>query len=467
MTSKVKLQKESEVKTTIRIISTMLPTIVILILAFILFPYTKELTKSQIDLLSLTPYAIFLIGAILSIHFNRSRVFFTILILTLSLFANRYYQDKQDIKLFFSILCIIIPINFVILVFYKERGIFSVWGIIRIGFIISQFAIANWVLHSEYRDYITIIYKNFIPMKENVLKTIVKSILKILPGGTSFSTTISQVSIIAFIIAFIILLIHIIKNRYIQEVVYIELLLVLLYLIYTNENLVMNYLCFIAFGICLIITIIQDTYSMAFFDELTGLPSRRALRQDMMKLGMRYSIAMLDIDFFKKFNDTYGHDTGDEVLKLVASMIKNVSGGGKSYRYGGEEFTILFPGKNKNDVIIYLDELRERIGKKGYVLPPKNSGSKKSRNNSSGKVNSNRKKSYKKGNNRNKSKHKTNNRRGSKLRSSRITAKVIYITVSIGVSQRDESYKTPDTVLKAADTALYRAKKKGRNCVSK
>ena len=118
-----------------------------------------------------------------------------------------------------------------------------------------------------------------------------------------------------------------------------------------------------AAGLMLIIGIIEDSYSMAYLDELTGIPSRRALRENLMKLGNKYVIAMIDIDFFKKFNDKYGHDVGDDVLKLVASNLVKVTGGGKAFRYGGEEFTILFPGKSINDVIPHLENLREQVSK--------------------------------------------------------------------------------------------------------
>ena len=106
---------------------------------------------------------------------------------------------------------------------------------------------------------------------------------------------------------------------------------------------------------------------MAYLDELTGVPSRRALREDLMKLGNKYVIAMIDIDFFKKFNDKYGHDVGDDVLKLVASNLVKVTGGGKAFRYGGEEFTILFPSKSINDVMPHLESLREQVSKSGYT----------------------------------------------------------------------------------------------------
>jgi diguanylate cyclase (GGDEF)-like protein len=90
--------------------------------------------------------------------------------------------------------------------------------------------------------------------------------------------------------------------------------------------------------------VLQDSYRMAFHDELTGLPGRRALNERLMGLDDHYAIAMIDVDHFKLFNDSWGHEVGDQVLKLVASRLQRVGGGGRAYRYGGEEFTIVFAG---------------------------------------------------------------------------------------------------------------------------
>jgi diguanylate cyclase (GGDEF)-like protein len=176
--------------------------------------------------------------------------------------------------------------------------------------------------------------------------------------------------------------------------------------------------------------VIETAYAMAYHDELTGLPARRSLNNTLQSLGRSYAIAMLDIDFFKKFNDRYGHDVGDQVLCMVASHINRVSGGGKPFRYGGEEFTIVFPGKSKNDVIPYLENLRESIagaqfGLRGKNRPKKTPKKKKSKRN----------------------------------------PKTVSVTISIGVAEPGRNFSKPAEVMKGADLALYRAKKKGRNCV--
>ncbi|WP_367277924.1 GGDEF domain-containing protein [uncultured Shewanella sp.] len=179
-----------------------------------------------------------------------------------------------------------------------------------------------------------------------------------------------------------------------------------------------------------ILTVLTDSYFLAYRDELTGLASRRALFNLVLSLGRKYSVAMLDIDHFKKFNDTYGHDVGDQVLKLVASKIGGVRGGGKAFRYGGEEFTIIFPRKDIPSTLDYLEEVRQAIEEYDIVL----------RND--------KRKSQSKAT-RGKTQHK---------------AKTVSVTISIGVAEHQSS-ETFEQTMKRSDQALYKAKKKGRNQV--
>ncbi len=403
-------------------------------LAYLFYKKTDAMSQPQLDIVKYAPYAILLIGAVISWKFNRSREFFILIVLGLSLAAITFLpgvtgqgdlgdsppMKKSDI---YSLISLAIPLNIGLFSFFKERGIWSLWGGLRMGILLLQVLLAYWLIRPEQSKWLGLMEQEFLPVNLHSV------------------TPISQAALILFLAAGIILILRQIRYKTSQEISFIGVLgAVIMVLHQGNANIMMYPVFFAASGIILITSIIQDSYSMAFSDELTGLPSRRALKQDMMKLGMNYAMAMLDIDHFKKFNDTYGHDTGDEVLKLVASIIKDVTGGGKAYRYGGEEFTVLFPGKSIPEVFPHLEQLREKVSKRAFTL-------------------------RKPGNRRRKStKRKA---RGRSTRSRSATQKQIYITISIGVSQRSDKHKTPDTVMKSADTALYRAKKKGRNCVSK
>ncbi|WP_164515194.1 GGDEF domain-containing protein [Paenibacillus lentus] len=412
-----------DLKTTVRAIVKLVLPFVLIAAAYFLYQETNTMAEAQLEIIRILPYVTFAIGAIISWKFNRSREFFILILLALSLASMEYLPDLLKTRAsiptttadIYTIISVLIPLNIGLFSLFKERGVLSVWGLLRIGIILSQVLISMWLLRPEQRELLSLLKKDVLPVSLVPL------------------TSVIQVSVGLFLIALILLIIRQVKYKSSQDISFIAVLCALLYVLHKNADSMQYSVFFAVSGIVLMTSIIQDSYSMAFTDELTGLPSRRALKQDMMKLGMNYVIAMLDIDHFKKFNDTYGHDTGDEALKLVASVIKDVTGGGKSYRYGGEEFTILFPGKSVQDALPHLEQLREQISKRPFTL----------RN--------------RKGKGRSKSRRKTRNR----------TGKQIHITVSIGLAQKSEKHKKPDAVMKSADTALYRAKKKGRNCVSK
>ncbi|WP_054912558.1 diguanylate cyclase [Pseudomonas sp. NBRC 111127] len=177
----------------------------------------------------------------------------------------------------------------------------------------------------------------------------------------------------------------------------------------------------------------HEAYQMAFRDELTGLPGRRALNERMQRLGRNYVIAMTDVDHFKKFNDTHGHDVGDQVLRLVASRLAKVTGGGRAYRYGGEEFALVFAGKTAEECVPHVEAVREVIA--NYVMHLRDKHS-RPQDDTTGRQ----------------------RRAGS-------SGGTVSVTISIGVAERQADHRNPAAVLKSADQALYNAKGAGRNCV--
>ena len=161
----------------------------------------------------------------------------------------------------------------------------------------------------------------------------------------------------------------------------------------------------------------DELKSIAMHDKLTGLYNRHYLidvADRKILSAHRHNTAlcmiMLDIDHFKKVNDTYGHLTGDEVLKAIAKVLK-FSTRAEDFvsRYGGEEFIIIFEGCDIKDGLLRVEKIREEI----ESLNPQN----------------------------------------------------IKVTASFGISELSENHKNFDMLLKDADEALYIAKDNGRNQV--
>ncbi len=353
-------------------------------------------------ILQYTLYLLFFLAFLTSFFLNKSKVFFLLLFLLLYLLMMEFYSSRAfSFYPFFNIFLLLFNLFFISS--YKERGVFSSSGIRRISFIIIQF-------------YFFYLLGNRTDIHNELLDLLLQ-----------VNRSIFLLSVLLFLLS----LINIVKNFKSNEDYAFLFVLINIFVLFFNLQanyqlltLVFTLLILLVF----IFAILKDFYAMAYLDELTGLPGRRALREEVLKLGDYYSIAMLDIDYFKKFNDKFGHDVGDQALKMVASMIDRVKGGAKAYRYGGEEFTILFPGKSSKEAYPFLEELRESIASRPFII----------RNNK-----------------RDKKKAGKNIKSGEEVR----------ITVSIGLAEKTNKEKNPLEVIKKADQELYKAKRKGRNCV--
>lgn len=168
---------------------------------------------------------------------------------------------------------------------------------------------------------------------------------------------------------------------------------------------------------------LEAVRSESLTDQLTGIANRKCFDRTMAQVydaagreGHSLTLLLIDIDHFKKFNDTHGHQTGDQVLRLVAQTLKgHVKGVDLAARYGGEEFAVILPRTHIGDAVVVADHLRHAVQNKELV--------KRSTNTSLGRI-----------------------------------------TVSIGVA----TYRLGDTIdslIERADKCLYAAKASGRNCV--
>ncbi|PFG58173.1 diguanylate cyclase (GGDEF)-like protein [Vibrio sp. ES.051] len=223
------------------------------------------------------------------------------------------------------------------------------------------------------------------------------------------------------------------KNKIIHVMTYSAMMLASATFIFFDVQYISSTM-FTLTGLLIIIYATSTSHQLAFTDSLTLIPSRRALDLDLKHMGRKYTIAMLDVDHFKKFNDTYGHDTGDDVLKMVASLLMKTPGGAKVYRFGGEEFTIVFKGKYTDECKEHLETARKSIA--GYEMILRDEESRPD-----------------------------DHKQGQKKRGNDSSRrKSVFVTASFGAAD-SRNGQAPQDVIKLADEALYKAKKAGRNCV--
>ena len=207
-------------------------------------------------------------------------------------------------------------------------------------------------------------------------------------------------------------------------------------------------------------SLIETSYVLAYHDELTGIRGRRAFNESLLSLDQQYAIAIVDIDHFKKFNDTYGHDVGDQVLCMVAKRLSQAGGDGQAFRCGGEEFAIVFRNTSAKEAFEHLDSLRLIVEKSTFQVR----GSERRAERRAGKRSDSRNDLRKGEADRRKPARRKIASASPNPSPDRLSDQ-LSVTVSIGVAEPSTRYRQPEQVIQAADQALYRAKNKGRNRV--
>ena len=368
--------------------------------------------------LHILPYVIFAIGLALCWLFYNSREFNLFIILAVSFgVLSQFFWIKGlagfQRELLFNLLCILIPLNFLIFNYLKERGILNQYGIRRLLFVVLQIIAAFWLVKTNQLGISTYLSMDVFlhPLQG---KTIIRQSGQMMMG-----------------LSLVVLSTHwLIRPNHLRSA-WILALISLIVALHFVLNMQLATVYFMISGIILVSAIIINSYNLAYKDELTQMSSRRALKQELASLGKTYTLAMVDVDHFKKLNDNYGHDVGDEVLKMLATHLQSVEGGGKAYRYGGEEFTIVFAGKDASSAAVYLDALRNKIASKPFIV---------------------------------RNKKRPKDKPGQKPKKSESTQE-LNVTVSIGVAEKQAKHSSTQDIMKSADNALYKAKKKGRNRV--
>ncbi len=387
------------------------------VIAWQQFPELPELIRA---LLPYGPYGVALGGMALAWMFNRSGAFFLLLLLASVHSVLRYVLPGEgagdlDPEVIYLSMTVLLPINVAVFALLSERGILTWRGGLRLGFLGLQVLLVAWLAWIS-PAWPARLAAYAVPwVSEHLISPVPQS------------------ATVLFLLALGVLLVRVFLYRTALDGAILGVLLSTQMTVHVGEEPLQASLFLTAAGLMLMVAIVQDSYHMAYVDELTGLPARRALQEDLMKLGAHYALAMVDVDHFKKFNDRYGHHSGDQVLRMVASKLAQVSGGGKAFRYGGEEFTLVFPGKALHEIEPHLEASRRVIAETRFALRGKDRPKRGSE--------------------------------GARGKTPIKEAREVAVTVSIGSAESSERYGTPAEVLRAADRSLYWAKKLGRNRV--
>jgi diguanylate cyclase (GGDEF)-like protein len=371
------------------------------------------------------PYTLLAVAALLGVSFSQSRILFiSVLIALIALLIDSAYFVKHDpgrAEVVILLSCIYVPSLMALFYFLNERGTLSVHGCVRIVFVLSGLLVVV-----------------VLPLASTV-KEAVSSVEMALFRPRPPTLMVPAIAVVMLAVCASLLLVR--KKH--ESPFLGPLLCIALLHFFSGLNFRSNLwhagqersvlLAFMSgSGFTLAWAVMESSWRSMHLDELTELPGRRSLKHHLARLGSSYAIAVVDLDHFKKINDRYGHNAGDQVLRYVATCLKNNTAG-KAYRFGGEEFAIICEGQDFDAMVVAMEDVRKAIEEKRFEVRRKSRPRRKSER--------------------------------ARIKTSDGKSKAITLSVSIGVAGNSDRYDSPQEVFVAADKALYRAKKAGRNCV--
>lgn len=419
-------------------------------------------------------YAVFGAGLLLAWRFHSSRLLFVFLTLLLAHRAVEFFSGGRVAalgpgRIALEAVAFLLPLNFIVFAVLREWGLVVSALFPRLGLLFFESVFVAIICRPGETTAPALLHPGFL--------------------GIFSWMRIPTLALLAFAAAAVVLLLRFLLHGKPTESGMLWTL-VAAFLSFQSGGVGSTATAYVATAaLILISSIIENSYLLAYHDELTTLPARRAFNDALLRLEEPYAAAVVDIDHFKRFNDTYGHETGDQVLRLVAAKLAGVTGGGRAYRVGGEEFSILFPGKSVKDALPHLELLRsvieasrfqvrggqERRSSSENQLPGSQSGRRKASRSQDGLVAAHRAEDFparESPRERRSAERRAEARRtpASRRRSTRVGLNEtldhpLSVTVSIGVSEPDTKARAPEQVIQAADKALYRAKQSGRNRV--
>ncbi|MCF6254413.1 MAG: GGDEF domain-containing protein, partial [Thiomicrorhabdus sp.] len=249
-----------------------------------------------------SPYVAVALGVFIALWLNRIQPVLILLSLAcfnavLFYFSSSFFGLVPASDTLFSILIVLLPFNILLWILLPEKGVFNkrLNSLVLFIFFV-QAALIYWALKEAPERWLVFLNTPILEHSDLILLSISTGLM--------------------FLLALFFIVLKMNQSSF--KILYHAVFMVLVLMLYgVNQGDDPNVLAWLSAFSAMVLTLsmIFEAHHIAYTDELTGILGRRALMENFLGLGKKYTLAMVDIDHFKKFNDTYGHDVGDEVLR--------------------------------------------------------------------------------------------------------------------------------------------------------
>lgn len=363
-------------------------------------------------------YPLIVIGAgvLVGLLFKRMWLMLVILILAIAdrvllYFAANTVVPMEGGRLIYHAISFLLPLNLCVFAFMKRRGDMTWQSIGLLGAILLQGGAVTFIY--QFRSL------GFGAFLEDSSIT----------GGLLERIPLSQLALFAFGLAFAYYLFLYIRTRGVIERAFCWALISIFYALALDRIGPESSIYFSTAGLIFVVSVIENIYGEGFQDELTDLPTGKSMRGILSRLNTGYTVAMIEVDNFKRLRDNHGRRVSKQVLRSIGEKLKSVTGGGEPFHYEGKVFAVIFPGMFLQNTLPHMEELRQLIKKPGPIPHDEKSPRKKPK----------------------------------KLKKVEILANKVSVTVSIGVAERSDADMSPLQAIQQAEKALAVAKNEGRD----
>ncbi len=352
------------------------------------------------------------LGSLLALAYRRRRALYALVMLGVAAWAWALpgEGDEELARAVVGTVAVLLPVNVLGLGVCRERPPTSAAGLAGLGVVALQPLAVAYAWHAYHPAFLALPW------------------VRLLPAGVARSVGLPDASLIAFAVAFVVLAVRAAVSADPLDGGVLFALVGSLWALASGPGAAATLLLNAA-ACSVLVALVVASARWAFVDPLTGLPGRRACEEALAELGTVFTVAMVDVDRFKSINDRFGHAAGDQVLRLVAARLAEVGGAGRAFRWGGEEFVVVFANRSMDTSLPFLEAVHRAIAATPFHIRGANRP-----------------------------------RRRPKEPLRRPETPAVTVTVSMGVAaSKPEAPVNAGDAVRSADAAMYRAKTSGRN----